>query len=301
MRKIVFVAISLTAITGCATIEQPTSSIDPKRDFNARVVNTTLNSLQDAEIVNPGSITTTRRNSIIQARLAELDILYNEYERQLSNDIRSGNFGFSLAQLLVGTAGTLSGASASQNLSAASAVLAGSQAAYDRDILLDQTLQAAVSQMRANRNNIKTRILQRFSSSTTEYTLQMALSDLTAYEQAGSLSSALASISEAAADQRQVSEATLEVAENELVVVRSVKTQNFRVHGRGLAQYLTSGSFPVEQTERFSLLNDCYTRSVATSSSTTLGEFIPTADSNPTEVAEVISCMKSRYQIHIVQ
>jgi len=251
--------------------------------------------------VNPGGISIERRNAIIQARLAELDILYNAYERELSANIRSGNFGFSLAQLLVGTAGTLSGASASQNLSAASAVLAGSQAAYDRDILLDQTLQAAVSQMRANRNTIKTRIIQRFSSNTSDYSIQMALSDLTAYEQAGSLSSALASISEAAADQRQSSEISLETAENNLVIERTVRTQNFDVHGRSLAQYLQSGSFPTSQAERFRLLNDFYNRSVANSSSVSLGEFIPVADSRPDDVNSIKSCLMARYQINIVQ
>ncbi|MEO1748652.1 MAG: hypothetical protein AAFR27_08555, partial [Pseudomonadota bacterium] len=80
--------------------------------------------------------------------------------------------------------------------------MSGSQAAYQRDVLLDQTLQATISQMRADRSTVKARIVGRYDANQLEYTLQMALSDLADYERAGTLSSALSSISGTASEQR---------------------------------------------------------------------------------------------------
>jgi hypothetical protein len=146
---------------------------------------------------------------------------------------------------------------------------------------------------------VKERILQRLQSNTPDYTLQMALSDLAAYEQAGTLTSALASLSETAAGERRTSEVRLEGVEDRLVIERTVRRQNFGIHGRNLAEYLESGTFPTDQDARFQIVTDCYRTTFPNSSEVSFGEFLPISENDPAALAEIVACMRERYQINI--
>ncbi len=302
MKKFFAVSVASFVLASCATTsDQSPRSLSDTRDFESLIVNGTLDSISPTEIQYPESLSETRRNSIIQARLAEIDVIYYRYESAISRDVRQGNFGFSLAEILVGGAGAVASKGTSQGLSAASAALAGTRSAYNKDILLDQSLQAFITQMRANRATVKSKILERLESSVTDYTLQAALSDLAQYEQAGTLGSALAGITEAAQSNERAAAGVLATTEERVFQVDTRRTpQVFGVHGRSLADYLANGTFPTTREERFALLTQCY-NGIAGNGAVSLGEFIPVADdpANASLAQAVKNCMSTTFQINI--
>lgn len=154
------------------------------------------------------------RNDIIFARMAELDLLYNDYEIDISNEFRQSGFAATVAELAVDTSGAVVGGATSQILSAISAGITGSKESFDKDILLDKTAGAFISQMRANRDTLKARILLKAAEATyNEYPLQAALTDLAAYRQAGTLTGALNAINRSAEAEEEEGRTKLEQAE----------------------------------------------------------------------------------------
>ena len=208
------------------------------------------------DLADPASFSKSRRNAIIQARLAEIDVLYYRYESGLSREVRQGNFGFSLAKIVVGGVGSQVSEATSRGLSALGAALEGTKAAYDKDVLLDQSLQAFIAQMRANRSAVKARIVSRYSAEPVNYTLQMALSDLADYEQAGTLSSALAGLTQSAQTQQQINDTELRSTENR--VIRTSRPAAFTPRVRKLLVWIESGTSPDEIKARQDNATACY-------------------------------------------
>ena len=200
MKPVYTLFCGMSILAACSSVQQdPGGTITPDRDsLEELVIEQTLDPQNLVNLADSWRLTKARRNAIIQARLAEIDILYYRNERDISREVRSGNFGFSLAKIFVGGIGSQAAEATAQSLNALSAVLEGAKSAYDRDILLEQSMEAFVSQMRANRAAVKARIVSRYNDESTAYTLQMALSDLTAYQQAGTLDAALSGITEIA-------------------------------------------------------------------------------------------------------
>ncbi len=203
------------AMPGCTAAFQsePESSLDANRDLAASVIAATLNGVVRQDGTIP-SIGVERRNEIIFARMAEIDILYTDYETRFARQQRELDFAFALLGLGLGSAGAFAGEIASQALSAASGAVAGAQQAYQKEILVERTVQAFISEMRANRAKVRQSILVKLDADTTLYPLQAAISDLELYRHAGTLTTALVGIAEAAAlreaaatDQLRVTEA----------------------------------------------------------------------------------------------
>ena len=135
----------------------------------------------------------------------------------MMNENRGTNFGATVGQLILGTAGTLAGnAKATKALSAINTAVTGAKEGFDRDILVDRTLQILMTQMRASRAQRKAIILGKLKSGYEEWPIGLAMSDLLAYENAGTLNSALTAVAEAAAVTRQAAEN--EVAEKSTTV-----------------------------------------------------------------------------------
>ena len=116
-----------------------------------------------------------RRNEIIFARMAEIDILYSDYETRFARQQREADLGFALLGLGLGGAGAFAGEVASQALSAASGAVAGAQQAYEKQILVERTVQALVSQMRANRAQVRETILTKLDASSRTEAVAVAM------------------------------------------------------------------------------------------------------------------------------
>lgn len=287
------------SLVACAAVDgRPANSIDPERDFSAIIINETLNPDRLRALARQPSTDQQTRNNIILARMAEVDILYARYEAKLSSELRRGRFGFSVAEILVGGAGALTtNGAASANWSALSTVLSGTQAAYSRDVLLDQSLQAFVSQMRAGRSLVRARILDRLSEPGSSYTLQAALSDLADYQGAGSLASALAGINKVTQDNETRARQELRNAEERRY---NRAPANFTPRSLSLVQYVRNGA-PEVRRERNGQVNTCFDQADRSSAPPDLEVtlFVVDAAEYPAIERQVIDCMRSTFGANI--
>ncbi|MEM7524336.1 MAG: hypothetical protein AAF360_11375, partial [Pseudomonadota bacterium] len=149
--------------------------------------------------------------------------------RALTKELRESGFVGALAELAVDTAGALTGQQASQILSAVSAGITGTQTAVQKDLLVDRTVQAFISQMRASRSVVKRRIILKLNAPAAIYPLQAAVSDLSDYRQAGTLTGALTGIAVTAADEEATRREDLSVAESAVISGRFGETNDTRV------------------------------------------------------------------------
>lgn len=140
------------------------------------------------------------RNNFVSAKIFLIDKQYHLYETNLARENEFANLGGSIASLGVSTAGaTIPVGQTTKILAAVATGITGAKASFDRDVLLTQTIQAVQSQMRTDRAIQAKVLLSRMSCELNEYPIFMAMSDLEAYRQAGTLESAINSLTKAAA------------------------------------------------------------------------------------------------------
>jgi hypothetical protein len=136
------------------------------------------------------------RNEIIDARMAEIDAKFAEYERALYQDGVGSGVGTDWAVLSLTAATTIVGAATTKTtLAAISTAVVGGQAAFDKRALFDKTLPALMAQMVAEREKIRADIREREDSAVDSYTWFAADSDLRTFEFAGSIPGAISVIS----------------------------------------------------------------------------------------------------------
>jgi len=136
------------------------------------------------------------RNEIIDARMAEIDSKFGEYERALYRDGVGWGVGTDWAVLSLTAATTIVGAASTKTtLAAISTAAVGGQAAFDKRALFDKTLPALMAQMVAEREKMRAAIRGREDSPVDSYTWFAADSDLHAFEFAGSIPGAISAIS----------------------------------------------------------------------------------------------------------
>jgi len=292
---IYFRAFGIAAImSGCASVTGlPESSLDPNRDIAKTIIDQTLGEANLKTLAVKSNITNIERNKVIQARIAEIDILYYRYESRISNDVRSGNFGFSLAGILIGGIGSFASGGTSKELSAVSAALVGGKSSFDKDVLLDQSLGAFASQMRANRAAVKAKIVSRYSSDTDKYTLQMALGDLAEYQQAGTLAAALAGITQSAQESEAENAGKLAIEENKIIEDR--KPSNVSSGIVDLAKWIDAAGSPAEVKTRRDASRECFNSadrsSITDSNDSDFFGFISNSKKYPTVEAQIMNCL----------
>lgn len=150
------------------------------------------------------------RNFIIAARRYAIDARFHAFEQSYFQENRWAGFGTTLAALGLGVAGPFSGATAARALAAGAGSLAGGRAAYEREILAERSLLTINAAMRAERDRIAARLIAGMRLTAAEYPLPLALSDLQAYERAGTVLGALTSLSQTAGEQAQAAQAELD-------------------------------------------------------------------------------------------
>lgn len=243
---------------GCSSFQgAPKAVLDPARDeFGTTVLNHHFlgdegKSKLQAYLGGPRS--QPKRNQIVFARLAEIDALYGEFELAVFAESRNIGFLASLAGIVSGGVGGLIGETGSQIASAVSGSLAGAQAAFDKEVLVDRTVQAFITQMRATRASVKADILTNLQGDTIVYPIEAAMGDLERYRQAGTLASALVGVSERAAEAEAEANEKVEEAAADLRV-------GLNEANKGLERFLRGGSFdPASKFDavRVAALNDC--------------------------------------------
>jgi len=153
---------------------------------------------------------TSIRDSIIAKRLRGYDIEFSSFERNLLGGSNSISVGADLVGLaLGGLTATVGGVGTKAALGAASTGVLGTNTAISKDLFYQKTIPALISQMEANRAKALLAIVQGMNLPDSKYPLSVALSDLNIYRDAGSIPSAISTITQVATDDKQAAQKTI--------------------------------------------------------------------------------------------
>jgi hypothetical protein len=170
------------------------------------------------------------RNQVVTARMYIADMEYHVYEARLTKDIQEEGLAATLASLGLTTSATLlTPAGTKTILSGIATAVTGADKAFNEKFLLSNTIQALQAQMRADRKEQAATIYAKMFrapgavTSIGDYTLPMALSDVDAYYQAGTVSSALLGLSKTVATKETHSDEAKVAAGPNALKVAAVK------------------------------------------------------------------------------
>jgi len=202
-------------LTGCAVFQgAPNPATDVVQEANAFSIYLTGDVLMRAVSNNPGDRNgmTPRewRDAVIAARLQIIDQRFQAFKNELRAEISGLSFGTDLAALGLTAASSLTSGTSAKALAAASTGVIGAGTAFNKDALYQQTLPAIFGQMDADRSAVLIRIRRGQLTEVANYSLAIALTDITAYERAGTLEMATATLTQNAANQAQENKFVLE-------------------------------------------------------------------------------------------
>jgi hypothetical protein len=172
---------------------------------------------------------TAVRNEIVLNRMRAYNIEFDSFEKSLwtqGNVITTG--GDLIALVLSGLGATTGSAGTKAALSAATAGIVGATAAINRDLYYQRTLPALLAQMEANRAKVQLIILNGLAKSDNDYPLYKAEIDLESLKNAGTLPSAVSTITQEASLNNQSAQAQL-AALRSLPFSTSSTSQRMRV------------------------------------------------------------------------
>jgi hypothetical protein len=176
-----------------------------------------------------------RRNEIVTARMYVLDLEYHYYEARLTRELQDEGLLATAASLgLTGTSALMPVAHTGRLLAGIATGVTGLDKAYSEKELLSNTIQALQTQMRADRKaraaDIQAKMVRTDKITPTsiyEYPLAMALSDVDAYYQAGTLASAMIGLSKTVAvAEANATQAKADSGPNSAAVSRALATAN---------------------------------------------------------------------------
>lgn len=132
------------------------------------------------------------RNSYISMKMFDIDKNYDNYEVLLSRGDATGTFAADVAQIgLAAVGGVIPVSQTTKILTATSAAVGLTNTAASKDLILANTMQAIQHQMRTDRKSVKQTIIARMKCEASTYPVGFILSDLQAYADAGTVTSAL--------------------------------------------------------------------------------------------------------------
>ena len=226
------------AMPGCAHLERPDIPdvlVDPPAadkpngtytiaDFDTDLLAYSTATKPTAPTPGEKAAAIAARNKMVYGVMAEIDYVYHNYEVSLFMNEGSFKVAGDVLQLGLGTAATITnGERAKTVLGAALTGVSGVNLSIDKNFFRQQTVQALMSSMQANRDRIKATILQRLNEDAVTYPFQAARSDLTAYFFAGTLPAALQQLHQTAATEATKARGDLEAVALKNVTAEDVK------------------------------------------------------------------------------
>jgi len=152
----------------------------------------------------------TIRNEFIEVRAGMVDRAYASFKESIYAQRVGSAVGVDVATLTLNAIGAaVSDVGTKTGTSALSAGLIGSKSSIDKNVYFDRTLPALLAQMDGARSQVRTRILAGMLVDVERYPLMQAASDLDAYFHAGTLTGAIAGITNQASAAQSAAEATL--------------------------------------------------------------------------------------------
>lgn len=192
-----------TAASGCS----PSVRSGPERLYKVDDELAALKSIYGADKIRAYNDASTAdkltfRNSLVLGRLYAIDLAYGKYENQLTKERQQIPFIATVTSIaLSGTGALIADTTTKSILAAVDTGLKGSVEAYEKDILVQKTIDVLQIAMRANRTRVRTEILKRLSLGIVQYPLELALSDIDRYYRAGTLTGGFLSVTESSAEE----------------------------------------------------------------------------------------------------
>jgi hypothetical protein len=147
------------------------------------------------------------RNDVVLNRMRVYDMEFSLFARDLSGTNNSITIGSDLTALALNGLGATTGNAATKAaLAAASGGVIAANGAVDTDLFYQKTIPALISQMQADRLKAETTLLSGLTKSDADYPLERAELDLDTLNDAGSLNSAVANITQQSATQQSQSQ-----------------------------------------------------------------------------------------------
>lgn len=183
--------------SGCGTPGFPKQSYDPKKQIRQleEVFNKT--DLIKAYYATNATETDKRntRNTMIDSRLALINLNYNQFVARFAVKKESLDFGTEATELGLNLATTaVGGAGTKTVLAAIASGVTGSKLALDKNFFFEKTVPVLITSMNAQRKVMLLPVLAGMNKNTERYPLAQALSDLDAYYFAGTFVGALQAI-----------------------------------------------------------------------------------------------------------
>lgn len=151
------------------------------------------------------------RDDLVYGKMQVLEDDFLDFERSLNSTGNYVSLGSDLTVLVLnGLGATVGGATTKSALSAASAGIVGARGAVNKDLYYQKTLSALISQIQANREKARLRIIQNLRQSDSAYSLNSAEIDLKHLEESGSLLNAVNDIAQQATNQKNGSAAQIQ-------------------------------------------------------------------------------------------
>ena len=184
-------------LPGCGTPGFPRQSCNPKQQIKQLedVFNKT-DLIKEYYAPNvPEAVKKDLRNTMIDSRLALINLNYNQFIAQFSVTKESLDFGTEVTQLGLNLATTVVGGSEAKTILAAVASgVTGSKLALDKNFFFEKSVPVLITSMNAQRKVTLLPIIAGASKNTGDYSLAQALSDLDAYYFSGTFIGALQAI-----------------------------------------------------------------------------------------------------------
>lgn len=149
------------------------------------------------------------RSKVVRARKAAEDIRFYEFEERVFHEGRTTGFAATVSTMGLTTAAAATSGTIAKVFAGLAAMITGTREAYEKEILAEKTLQALFTAMRGDRATVELRIRAGLLRSAEDYALEDGLADLEAYRRAGTVQSALATVTEVTAAKTQRSEQDL--------------------------------------------------------------------------------------------
>jgi len=182
---------SILLIAGCSTISTRTA-LDQLYDTRRKQI---LNDLNSVDTIEAAKTNREKRNEILNDLIFLVDVNYNTRASRLYGEKTWTDFGGSIAVLGINAVGAATGAGElSRAMNAVSALIVGTKASVEKDLLQNQGIVAIIAKMNAGRAMALLSLQTGMKNPIDVYSLQAGLVDVGTYYYAGTVTTALASI-----------------------------------------------------------------------------------------------------------
>lgn len=212
IRKIAPIFITALTLQGCATLQGSPTPVLLMDDLvqTARLYPPDLAIQQYNQRRDPlgkdFSEQRAYRDQVLFTYLAAIDARYRNFEQGLTSQNKFGNSLASVLSLYTSALASVASGDLATGFATSSTFLQGAQGSLNKELFFEQTLPALISVMEAERSRIRAEILRSLARDTKSdrivYGMAEALNDISRYQDAASVETAVAKLIQDAAEDR---------------------------------------------------------------------------------------------------